>query len=144
MAFGLTKANYYQIVNSSPSLRDNLQVLEFFITRANTDTDLDFFDSAGTFWAAVGGSGLGLAAKTALMPIFDQVNGLVSVSILGNGGVLIPAAAATATAFVLTNDAVFPAFKPAITLVSGSGSTTLEVTLVLTLNDTVAPVEFSS
>lgn len=144
MAFALTKANFYQIVNASPTQRPNLQVLEFTITRANTDTDLDLFDAAGTFWTAVGSSGLGLAAETALAPIFDQVRGLVSATILGNSSFLVPGTTPSTTIFSISNDGTYPVFKPAITLVSGSGPTTLEVVLVLSLNDLIAPVEFSS
>ena len=144
MAFALTRANFYQLTNSSASTRPNVQVLEFTITRANTDTDLDLFDSAGTFWTAVGSSGLGLAAKTALSPIFSQVNRLLSAHILGDSNVMYQAGSATASAFVVSNDGTYPVFKPAITLVSGSGSTTLKVSLIVTLNDLVAPVEFSS
>lgn len=143
MAFALTKLSAYRVYNRSSVARGDLQVVEYTITRANTDTDLDLFDAAGTFWTAVGGSGNGLAAKTALAPIFDQAAFIVSCSVLGNNAPLAQVvSSAAAGSYVLSNDGTYPVVKPAITLVSGSGAVSLKVCLVLALNDLVPPITF--
>jgi hypothetical protein len=141
MAFALSSASAYQIYNRTSVSRPDLQVLEFTITRANTDTDLDLFDASGTFWTAVGASGVGLIAKTALTPIFDQVAFLVSCAVVGNNAPLAQVVSSPAAgSYVLSNDGTYPVVKPAITLVSGSGATSLKVCLVLSLNSLVSPV----
>jgi len=143
MAFALTKFSAYQLHNRSSVVRSDVQVLEYTITRANTDTDLDLFDSAGTFWTAVGGSGLGLLAKTALASIFDQVAFIMSCSVLGNNAPLAQVvSSAAAGSYVLSNDGTYPVVKPAITLVSGSGAVSLKVCIVVSLNDLVSPIAF--
>lgn len=143
MAFGLTKLSAYQVHNRAASQRGDLQILELTITRANTDTDLDVFDAAGTFWTAVGAAGYGVGAKAALSPIFDQVAFLASCSVVGNNAPLAQVvSSAAAGSFVLSNEGTYPVVKPAITLVSGSGAVSLKVCLVLSLNDLITPISY--
>lgn len=138
MAFALSKANAYQLKNWSSGFRQNVQVIELTITRANTDTDLDLFDSAGTFWTAVGSSDVGKLAKDTLTPIFSQVAFILGCEVIGNAAPLIRVASAPgATSYVLGNEGTYPEVKPVITLVSGSGATSLKIALLLSLNDMV-------
>lgn len=144
MAFALSKARFYQLQQTSPVNRPNLQVLEFDITRANTDTALDLFSVSGTFWTAAGASGLGAKALSALELIASQVAHIVSCQVVGNNAVLAPvSASAGALTYILGNAGTFPVVQPSITLASGSGAVSLKVCLVVALKDGVSPVDFT-
>lgn len=98
-----------------------LQYVELTFTAANTDTDWDFGDTNGTFWAAADGTTAGAAAEA----IFDDLIPRVSDFIGLYGTALLTyfsAAAASGKAYVETVGSNFTDC-PNITFASGSAPT---------------------
>lgn len=69
MAFALTKAVFHGEYRGEAVQEKARQYAILTITAANTDTDLDLGDNAGTFWTAVGGSTPGTEALKAMKDI---------------------------------------------------------------------------
>jgi len=83
-----------------------IQFVELTFTAANTDTDWDFGDTNGTFWAAADGTTAGAAAEA----IFDQLINRVSDWLGLQGTAMIPyfsAAAASGNAVIYTSGTNF-------------------------------------
>jgi hypothetical protein len=79
MAFALSKAYFYKVDTPSHIRKWGFQAAEFHITRTSSDTDLDLGDVSGTFWTAVGASGIGAVALPlwrSVLPNFEELAGL--------------------------------------------------------------------
>ena len=98
-----------------------IQHVELTFTAANTDTDWDFGDKNGTFWAAADGTTSGAAAEA----IFDDLISKVSDFLGLRGTAMIPyfsAAAASGNAVIFTAGTDFTDC-PNLTFASGSAPT---------------------
>jgi hypothetical protein len=90
MAFALASAYLYKVDTPSHVRKYGWQVAEFEITRDTSDTDLDIGDVAGTFWTAVGSSGLGERLLSDWTRLVGDIEELVSLSITSSSGFLLP------------------------------------------------------
>ena len=98
-----------------------LQWVRFTFTAANTDTDWDFGDTNGTFWAAADGTDAGAAAEAAFDQIAIKAQDFISLT----GSALFgyfSAAAASGNAYVETAGTNFT-LCPNLTFASGSAPT---------------------
>jgi len=98
-----------------------VQHVELTFTAANTDTDWDFGDTNGTFWAAADGTTAGAAAEA----IFDDLIPKVSDFLGIRGTAMIPyfsAAAASGNAVIFTAGTHFTDCAN-LTFASGSAPT---------------------
>lgn len=143
MAFALTSAYLYKLDTPSHVRKWGLQVAEFTVTRGSGDTALDLGDIAGTFWTAVGSSGLGSLVLPYWTQLLGNIESLVSCEVTAANGFLLRAATAAAnTNYALSNSGTFPDVKPSITLNTSATPATVKVTLVLALEAETRPVEF--
>jgi hypothetical protein len=143
MAFALSKAYFYKLDTPSHVRKWGLQVAEFHVTRLNTDTALDLGNPAGTFWSAVGASGIGVPALAQWRVALTGFESLVSCEVTSGSGFLLRVASGpTAAQYALTNSSTYPAVGPSLTLNSGGGPTDLKVILTLALEPETRPVEF--
>lgn len=74
MAFALTAYKAWGIETSKVVTPEFIQFLEITFTAANTDTAMDFGETAGTFWTAVGTGTIPAAAKAALLDICSKAD----------------------------------------------------------------------
>ncbi len=131
MSFALTKAQFRSLSLQNVSYKKGVQEVVLEITAANTDTDLDIGDAAGTFWtAAVANATYGAMAALVLA----QLQAVVASSAyfsqlrcpeLQCSAYLQVASAPGATQYSLTTDT----YGPDILLASGSAPTSYHVHL---------------
>jgi hypothetical protein len=148
MAFALTDASFYKLDSGSPVAKRGLQVLEFKVTRGASDTDLDVGNVSGTFWtAAIADGTYGTQATLALKEfskIASSIDGIVSCEILGNAGMLLRVASASAnTNYNLVGSGTYPLVVPEITLYNDAAPATVSVRLVVSLTDETNTVDFA-
>jgi hypothetical protein len=74
MAFALTAYKAWGIETNKAVTPDFIQYLEFTFTAANTDVSMDFGETGGTFWTAVGSGAVPAAAKAALLDICTKAD----------------------------------------------------------------------
>ena len=128
MTFALTAVKAYGIESSESLQKRFIQRLELKGTGANTDVAYDFGNYAGTFWSAVGATGVGPTALSAIKIIQTIARSFLSAQGTGlNGYALAPASAALATKFLSAASA------------GGSASETYVVTGLLA-SDTILAV----
>jgi hypothetical protein len=138
MAFALTAFKTYSVAASEAVTTQFEQVAEFTITRADTDTDLDIGDAAGTFWGAADGTDNGAEALTYWKSILGKARSVLAcVSpeiettfarvVSGATGAQYQLAASTPTGI-------------AYVLVSGQALATLKVFVRLSLKEGELPV----
>lgn len=135
MAFAVTAYKAYGLPIEQPVDEKFIQVYELTYTRAAADVDADIGDSAGTFWTAAGGTTLGAAAKAAILSILPRVGALKSCELTGDAEYMLRAAAAGASAYVLSTPAT-----PTITHANDGTNTTIKAVLAWTLNPSDMPV----
>lgn len=99
MAFALTSAYLYKIDTPSRIRKWGWQAAEFTITRsASSDTDLDIGDVAGTFWTAVGATGIGAQILSGWTNVIANAEELISLSVTSEAGFLSRASSSGLTA----------------------------------------------
>lgn len=136
MAFALTKFKAYGLKTQGPTRVLGQQVVELHITAANTDTDLDIGDDAGTFWGAVDATDLGAEALRLLKEIIaDKAQGLLAVHGEELVGRLRVAAASGAGEYSLAVDNN----RPNIGWFNTDAPTSYVVQLVYQLTDNLFP-----
>jgi len=121
MAHGVTAYKAWLQDQEAATGPRKIQFVELTFTAANTDTDWDFGDTNGTFWAAADGTTAGAAAEA----IFDQLVAKVSDFLGLRGTALIgyfSAAAASGNAVIYTAGTNFTDC-PNLTFASGSAPT---------------------
>lgn len=78
MAFALTGFKSYGVRADGAVRPHVLQIAEFRITAANTDTGLDISNSAGTFWtAAIANATYSDMATAVSSLLFNQISGIL-------------------------------------------------------------------
>lgn len=135
MTFALTKFRTNAIRHMGTSSKRAIQQVYFEVTGANTDIDLDIGDASGTFWTAVGGSGLGAIALAELDKIADNaafLRGYSSPQLIGKIQV---ASGPSAGQFTAATDVM----GVNLGFASGDAPTTHNVIFEFELNDNVLP-----
>jgi hypothetical protein len=135
MAFAVTAYKAYGMPVVEPIDEKFLQCFELTYTRGAADVDADIGDSSGQFWTDAGGTTLGAAAKAAILSIIPRVGALVSCELTGNAEYMLRAAAAGASAYVLSTPAT-----PTITHANDGTNTTIKAVMVWSLKPSDMPV----
>lgn len=149
MAFQLQKAKLFTVQIPNATGKQGYQGIELLIARGqSTDTALDIYNIAGTFWAdAIADATYGsyaTKAKAAYAGIEGSLNGIVSLEILANTGPMyrVNGAPSAATEYRVQNGETFPVFGLNITLNSNAAPATIRLVAVLDLVDNAVPAEF--
>ncbi len=101
MTFALTAVKAYGIESSESLQKRFIQRLELKGTAANTNVAYDFGNYTGTYWSAVGGTGVGPKALTAIKGIQTIARSFLSAQGTGlNGYSLAPASTSLTTTFL--------------------------------------------
>jgi hypothetical protein len=128
MAFAVTAFRAYGIYIDEPITSKCEQVYEITYTRGAADVDADIFEAGATFWTDAGGTTLGGEALAAMSSILPRVERLAACELQGNAEYMLRAAAAGASAYVLSTPAT-----PTITHANDGTNTTIKAYFRFTL-----------